>query len=357
MILSLASFVVSGQTYSGEGGTVSTSAIAGSTGSWNNTGNAVVDDDSRATNSSSLSGTQYTNYLIVTNFGLSVPTSESISGVEFTIQKSKSGGTFAYLGDYSVRLMKSGVMVGNDNASAFPWFGFDIDQAYGSSTDLWGTTISPADVNKAGFGVAIAAQRYFGFGSMTPRIDNVSVTIHTTAPLPVELTYFEADNQENSVVLNWVTNSEVENDYFEIQVSKDGYTFQTVARHEGQGNTTEVTNYSYEDTRVTSGVTYYRLKQVDFDGTTAYSDAKVVDRGEEQGEFVIFPNPVIDQFTISNIDNSDHTVEIYNMSGQLVKTEIANGRKTINTSGMPSGYYTVKVTSATQSFIKKIIIK
>lgn len=343
--------------YTAEGGTVSTQAIAGSTGSWNNTSNGVVDDNSRATNSSSLSGTRYTDYLVVTNFGLAVPSTETISGVEFSINKSKSGGSFAYLGDYSVRLLKSGSMTGNDNGSALPWFGSDIDYSYGSSSDLWGTTITPADVNKSGFGVAIAAQRYFGFGSPTPRVDNVTVTIHVSATLPVELVYFGADNNENDVQLNWVTNSEIENHYFEIQASKDGFVFQTIGRQEGQGNTSEITNYQYTDAQVTKGVTYYRLKQVDFDGTTAYSDVAVIDRGISVDEFVISPNPTTDGFRMLNMPSGESVVDIYSSSGQLLKTEIVNGFSVVKTSDLNPGWYFVKLTSNGSTSTQKLLIK
>lgn len=343
--------------YSATGGTVTTSAIAGSTGSWGSLSNAVTDDDNRATNSSSLSSTQYTDYIVITNFGLSVSEDESISGVEFTVNKSKSGGTWAYLGDYSTRLVKAGSIQSTERANAFPWFNSDADYPYGSSTDLWGTTILPSDVNHAGFGIAISAQRYFGFGSMTPRIDNVSVTVFVAAPLPVELTYFGAENLERSVVLNWTTNSEIENDRFEIQASRDGFVFQSIGEVQGQGNTSAVTTYSFADDRVGDGVTYYRLKQIDFDGTTAYSDVKVIDRGVSGEEAVIYPNPATDYFNIGNLPEGESTVEIYNMNGQLVKTEILNGFATINTSQLVRGWYTVNVVSAAGTTSMKLVLR
>lgn len=356
-LLFVFAFVSSKGQYSAEGGTVTTQSISGSSGSWNNSSNAVVDDNVRATNSTSLSGTNYTDYLVITNFGLSVPTSETITGVEFTINKSKSGGTFAYLGDHSVRMLKAGTMVGNDNASALPWFGSDLNYNYGSSSDLWGTTITPADVNKTGFGVAIAAQRYFGFGNMTPRVDNVSVTIHVSATLPVELVYFGADNNENDVTLNWVTNSEIENHFFEIQASRDGFVYQTIGRQEGQGNTSEVTNYTFIDNQVGKGVTYYRLKQVDFDGTTAYSDVEVVDRGQDVDAFTIAPNPTTDGFRMLNMPTGDSQVEIFTANGQLVKTENVTGFSVISTSELKKGWYFVKLTSNQKVSTQKLLIK
>lgn len=343
--------------YSATGGTVTTTAIAGSTGSWGSLSNAVNDDDNRASNSSSLSGTQYTDYIVITNFGLSVPTSESITGVEFSINKSKSGGTWAYLGDYSVMLLKAGVMAGSDRASAFPWFNTDADFPYGSSVDLWGTTLTPTDVNHTGFGIAISAQRYFGFGNMTPRIDDVTVTVYAQAPLPVELTYFNAENLESSVLLNWTTNSEIENDRFEIQASRDGFIYQTIGEVQGQGNTAAVTTYSFADERVKDGVTYYRLKQVDFDGTTAYSEVKVIDRGIAAGDAVIYPNPATNYFSISNLPEGESTVEIYNMNGQLVKSEVVYGFSTIKTTDLGRGWYTVNIISETNTISQKLVLR
>lgn len=343
--------------YSNDGASVTTSAIAGSTGSWNNPSNAVTDDNSRAVNSSSLSGTNYTDYIVVTNFGLSVPVDETISGVEFTINKSKSGGTWAWLGDYRVYIVKAGTITGNNNASALPWFGSDGNYGYGSSSDMWGTTLTPADVNKTGFGVAIAAQRYFGFGSPTPRIDNVSVQVHVAAPLPVELTYFGIENKERVVDVNWVTNSEIENDYFEVQVSKDGFIYQNIGKIDGQGNTAEITDYQFVDKLPTEGISYYRLKQVDFDGTTAYSDVKMVDRGENQGDFVMYPNPAVNEFSISNLSEGKNVVNVINLSGQVVMNQSISNYSQIDLSSFENGIYMVSIINSKGTSTQKLVVR
>jgi hypothetical protein len=343
--------------YTGEGATVTTSSISGSAGTWNSTSDAVVDNDTRAVNSTSLSGSAFTDHIVVTNFGLSVPTSETISGVEFIVNKSKSGGTWAWLGDYSVVLVKAGSLMTTNNASVFPWGTSDADYSYGGNTEMWGTTITPTDVNNTGFGVAMASQRYFGFGSPTPRIDNVSVVIHTSATLPVELTYFGTENNENDVNLNWVTNSEVENDYFMIQASKDGFTYQTIGQVGGQGNTAEITNYQFVDQHPSSGITYYRLKQVDFDGTTAYTDAETVNRGVQGEGFVMFPNPAINAFSVSNLPEGINTMNVTSLNGQHVLSQSITNYTSMDLTTFESGIYIVSITNSIGTSSQKLVVR
>lgn len=84
--------------------------------------------------------------------------------------------------------------------------------------------------------------------------------------LPVELLTFNIQKNDYLVELDWTTASENNNDYFEIQRSSDGYNFETIDIVNGNGTSTVMNNYSYTDFSPLSGTSYYRLKQVDFDG-------------------------------------------------------------------------------------------
>ena len=101
---------------------------------------------------------------------------------------------------------------------------------------------------------------------------------YATAPVvPVELTSFTASSNGNEVILSWTTATELNNRGFEIQRSVDGTGFFTVGFVEGKGTTTNPQRYSYSDKVPGNGQIFYRLKQVDFDGSYEYSDVVEVE--------------------------------------------------------------------------------
>ena len=97
------------------------------------------------------------------------------------------------------------------------------------------------------------------------------ILVGKISPLPIELLSFEAICNNNSVNLLWSTASEKNNDYFTIERSSDGITFQTVLTVKGAGNSNQVINYSAIDEKPIDGIAYYRLKQTDYDGKFEYS--------------------------------------------------------------------------------------
>ncbi|WNB18638.1 T9SS type A sorting domain-containing protein [Marivirga arenosa] len=109
-------------------------------------------------------------------------------------------------------------------------------------------------------------------------------------PLPVEFTYFIADNKPNRVELNWQTASEHNNDFFEVQRSFDGKQFDVLGVVNGSGDSKELIDYGFIDYSPLAGKTYYRLRQVDFDGNFEYSDVLEISRIQET-DLSAVPNP------------------------------------------------------------------
>ncbi len=95
-------------------------------------------------------------------------------------------------------------------------------------------------------------------------------------PLPIELTNFNAELIQNEVVLKWTTASETNNDYFLVERSNDLSNWDAIIEVNGAGNSTEEINYMDYDKRPMSGLSYYRLKQVDYNGEYSYSAVKSV---------------------------------------------------------------------------------
>lgn len=118
---------------------------------------------------------QISNYLNATGFQFSIPLNATITGVTVSVERSSNTLNGAH--DNSVRLVKAGTISGNDKASATLWPTADAIATYGSSTDLWGLTLTPTDVNQSSFGFVIDAIADL---ASTLQIDHVSMTIDYT---------------------------------------------------------------------------------------------------------------------------------------------------------------------------------
>ncbi|MCZ7609492.1 MAG: T9SS type A sorting domain-containing protein [Ignavibacterium sp.] len=146
--------------------------------------------------------------------------------------------------------------------------------------------------------------------------------------VPVELVSFSADVLENSVVLNWATATEINNLGFEIEHSINNQNFRKIGFVPGSGTTAEMRSYSFVVQNVSSGIQYYRLKQVDFSGSsTLYNSIEVTLPTPDN--FVLYqnhPNPFNPSTTISFSlpVEADVTVRLFNMLGQEI-TKITEG--------------------------------
>ncbi|MEM6347713.1 MAG: T9SS type A sorting domain-containing protein [Bacteroidota bacterium] len=112
--------------------------------------------------------------------------------------------------------------------------------------------------------------------------------------LPVELLDFSAQGEGNKVRLDWTTAYELNNDYFTVERSTNGLSFQVIEKVEGAGTSQGLNQYFAYDNKPLSGKTYYRLKQTDFDGTFAYSEVIELNFDAQQLALNLqaFPNPI-----------------------------------------------------------------
>lgn len=143
-------------------------------------------------------------------------------------------------------------------------------------------------------------------------------------PLPVELKYFSAtpNEEENVVDLFWVTSSEINNDYFTVEKTKDLKSFEEVGLVKGQGTYNGQTEYQLEDFTPYDAISYYRLSQTDFDGTTKYFDLEKVEIKSTTPyleNIIVYPNPNRGeeiQIRIPTNDAQDIKVEISDLIGK-----------------------------------------
>lgn len=208
---------------------------------------------------------------------------------------------------------------------------------------------------KIGYFVSDAALDFSDTAYYSASLNN-PITI--SGVLPVELTSFSASSARDGVNLTWQTATENNNRGFEIERSIDNRSFISVGFVKGNGTTSEKSYYSFTDKPMNGQVYYYRLKQVDFDGTSAYSKIIEVKYSAIQS-FKLqqnFPNP-FNPTTNIKFDlpvESNVTLTVYNSLGEMVKV-IAQGVYqsgshdiNFNAANLTSGiyYYTISAKGA-----------
>ncbi len=181
---------------------------------------------------------------------------------------------------------------------------------------------------------------------------------HNTV-LPIELTSFSATCDGHSTLVEWTTASEKNNDYFLLERSDDAINFVEIARIAGAGNSIVSLDYSYTDYGVHGGDNYYRLVQVDYDGTRTASEiivANCSDMPTEEPEVVAYPNPFDSDLTVEleNFGDRPARIDVYDVLGRLVYTEEVaapqNDYQTVlHLGGLSDATYTVRV--ATSDFV------
>lgn len=185
---------------------------------------------------------------------------------------------------------------------------------------------------------------------------------------PVELASFTAALQTNKVVLDWTTSTETNNYGFEIErkIKNDNSSWSKIGFVEGAGNCNSLKSYTFTDNQIIQGVSLYRLKQIDTDGTISYSPAvEIVNDKPVQFELSQnYPNPFNPSTTIKfSLPNDNHVrLSVYNILGEVVQAlvdeQLKAGFHQINFDGssLSSGHYFYRLESENFVEIKKMIL-
>ncbi len=185
-------------------------------------------------------------------------------------------------------------------------------------------------------------------------------------PIPVELISFTATTNGKEVILNWSTATELNNLGFKIQRSAEGEEFFTVGFVNGHGTTTEMQNYSFADKNLDNGNYYYRLKQVDYDGSYEYSDVVEVE-WRAFNSFLLeqnYPNPFNPTTTIGfGLQNKTNVkITILNAIGEEAAVVLNEEREPgfhqveFNAANLPSGVYLYRMQAGNFVETKKMIL-
>lgn len=191
-----------------------------------------------------------------------------------------------------------------------------------------------------------------------------------SATLPVSLTDFYGQVSDKQVVLVWTTQSEINNRQFELEKSTNGYDFTTVTIVQGAGNSNTTRSYLATDYSPATGTSYYRLKQVDFDGTVAYSSLISVNfEGTDTGcKLKTVPNPCIGRcsFVMENCSGeaeSNVSFYVYDALGNIVFADagmIEPGSSAFSfdsDNGLKPGVYIVRGNVGDKSYEDKFLLQ
>jgi hypothetical protein len=187
-----------------------------------------------------------------------------------------------------------------------------------------------------------------------------SFSIQEGLVTPIELSKFEAKTTKNAVLLTWRTESEKDNDGFNIEHSTNGKDFQTIGQVKGHGTTVATNTYTFEHkdpSRLLRDVPsvsthYYRLKQIDFNGASNYSPVRAVVFGKNS--LSIKTTVVHDALDIETAEGTETILSIFNTFGQQVLTHKGQGAQHINVSSLPVGLYIMRSENGAEGrFVKQ----
>ncbi|MEY4594240.1 MAG: hypothetical protein RIQ47_650 [Bacteroidota bacterium] len=186
------------------------------------------------------------------------------------------------------------------------------------------------------------------------------LTVGSIVVLPIELAKFDARNEGSKVKLEWATATEVNNDFFTIERSKDGKLFEPLQLVDGAGNSSMTINYSVYDEKPLSGISYYRIKQTDFDGAFSYSEMIAVRRNSNGTGLALYPNPANQEVQIA-FDaqrGEQRSLRLVNALGQVVLSHEISGEEVahqFNLENLPDGVYSLFVETAEGTVAERLV--
>ncbi|MBU2020157.1 MAG: T9SS type A sorting domain-containing protein [Bacteroidetes bacterium] len=194
----------------------------------------------------------------------------------------------------------------------------------------------------------------FTFGSLSS----------TNNPLPIELLSFTGEKAGNGNLIQWQTASEINSSHFILEKSMSGENFNEIFRTKAAGFSQSLLKYDFYDTDLQFGTTYYRLIEIDLDGTKFTSEIISIS-DTESADLLVFPNPVehFGEISVSSKNNESISVSIINLSGKTVQIENLENQHNLDflkiklSENIVPGAYFIKVQGKSISFSEKLIVR
>lgn len=287
-------------------------------------------------------------YLIDAPGSFGPPWTGRVVGVRYYV-----GFTNVVPGNYRV-WMPSGNTPGNLLLEQHP-----TNVAYNYNDNLDGQTATIT--NSFGYSTTFS-NRYAHFYDWTIGKVNDCERIPVTAyigdcptGLPVDLVDFSLQQQGDQVAVSWTTASEENSDYFVVERSSDGHTFEAVGTVQAAGTSETLMEYHLTDQHPKTGLSYYRLVQYDADGTFAYGPVESIYLSESN-LVSVQPNPFRDQTTVVVQGGANLQYTLSNTQGQVVRRGATHGEAAFSIgAGIPSGLYILRVENGQHAEFFKLI--
>lgn len=173
-----------------------------------------------------------------------------------------------------------------------------------------------------------------------------TIYFHPGITLPVVFNSFSALRTNDVVLLKWETGTEMNNTGFAIERNMNG-TWQQVgftATKAINGNSESKLNYEYSDININKGMTQYRLKQIDADGKSKYSDIKAIRGTEQDAKTVLYPNPSADgKVNVVFADAAARDIAVMDMTGRIVKQWSSFSSNSLQVTGLNTGMFSIRI--------------
>ncbi|MEM9916908.1 MAG: T9SS type A sorting domain-containing protein [Bacteroidota bacterium] len=287
-----------------------------------------------------------------------IPTASVTGNESFTVlDDNTNGGSMIFQGPgfahtdgntyFSFVYSGSGINLSAFGTGSFV-LAFSVDVANGNAGVNW--EIADATTGLFADFAIRSSLNVSGFNELLPT---------RNAPLPVEMASFEAyPKDDQQVNLVWTTASELNNDYFTVERSKDGQQFEAIGEVEGAKNSEVEQSYFFVDTEPTA-FNYYRIKQTDLNGAFTHSEVRQVSF-KQKAELKVFPNPAQHQVSISLGDSAfEGSLSLYDASGRLL-LEAFPGQEDfpyrLSINNLPDGIYWLRAVSNGQAFSERLVI-
>ena len=236
-------------------------------------------------------------------------------------------------GSFSLAITNNFPDILNDDSRIYYEWLDPLGNSISTDTNYLFTNAQPTDA-----GTYLVAVDFFGCPTF-----NLEVEVSIAIPLPVEIIEFNAELANNDDVdLTWSTASESNNAYFTIEKSASGEQWTFVDNVDAVGNSSTLQNYRTIDAEAYEGTSYYRLTQVDNDGTETIAGIDLVTK---QMEFILHPNPVQNELNLGGKNIQNAHVRCFNALGQEIElnTLLEKGRLIIATNSFSNGVYMLEV--------------
>jgi hypothetical protein len=204
------------------------------------------------------------------------------------------------------------------------------------------------DVNNNGEVIAV------GYSGGTGYVQSLSLAacaqfVSTCTVVPLRLVNFNVGCIKNKRIFNWTTATELNNNYFTIEHSKDGISFSSLGTVRGAGNSNVQINYHSTFSEIEDGYKYYRLKQTDFDNQFSYSNIAYTDCSNEKINIIIYPVPAGNVITVKSdyFEGAEIRYDLYDAKGRVVKSsdyfKVNSNNFNIDISTLPPSAYFIRI--------------